>query len=166
MKAKLLVLLMSLIVTFSMTSCSSTDSEENSESTVKVVNNYTSTPDEIELAQIINDYRVSIGLNSLETINHISFKSQEHNFYMIEKNVVNHDYFQQRSNNIIQVLGAVKVGENIAYNFSTPNSALHAWLNSQGHKANIEGDYTHFGISISINPETGKKYYTNIFMKK
>lgn len=166
MKAKLLVLLMSLTLTFSMTSCSSTDSEENSESTVKVVNNYTSTPDEIELAQIINDYRVSIGLNSLQTINHISFKSQEHNFYMIEKNVVNHDYFQQRSNNIIQVLGAVKVGENIAYNFSTPNSALHAWLNSPGHKANIEGDYTHFGISISINPETGKKYYTNIFMKK
>lgn len=166
MKAKLLVLLMSLTLTFSMTSCSSYDSEENSVSNVKVVNTYSSSSDEIALAQIINNYRVSKGLNSLETINHISYKSQEHNFYMIEKNVVNHDYFQQRSNNIIQVLGAVRVGENIAYNFSTPNSALNAWLNSPGHKANLEGDYTHFGISISIDPETGKKYYTNIFMKK
>ena len=38
-------------------------------------------------------------------------------------------------------------------------------LNSAGHKANIEGDFTHFGISIRTNAE-GKKYYTNIFVKK
>jgi uncharacterized protein YkwD len=85
---------------------------------------------------------------------------------MIENNVVNHDYFQARSNNIINVLGAEKVGENIAYNYVTPQSALSAWLNSPGHKANLEGDYTHFGISVTVNPETGRKYYTNIFMKK
>ena len=31
---------------------------------------------------------------------------------------------------------------------------------------NIEGDFTHFGISVKTNPTTGKKYYTNIFMKR
>ena len=85
---------------------------------------------------------------------------------MIQNNVVNHDQFQERSKNIIEVLGAVKVNENVAYNYVTPNSALHAWLNSPGHKANIEGDFTHFGISIRINPVNGKSYYTNIFIKK
>ena len=118
------------------------------------------------MVDVVNNYRVSQGLSALTLINHISYKSEEHNDYMIEKNVVNHDYFNQRASNIKSVLGAVTVGENIAYNFSTPNSALHAWLQSPGHKENIEGDYTHFGVSISINPANGKKYYTNIFMKK
>jgi len=163
MKSKLLSVFMPMVLVFTMMSCSS-DSSESTNS--KVVTEYNYTEDEMALVDVINEYRVSQGLNTLQVINHISFKSEEHNEYMIENNVVSHAYFTERANNIMEVLGAVKVGENIAYNFSTPNSALHAWLNSPGHKANLDGDYTHFGISISINPETGKKYYTNIFMKK
>ena len=53
---------------------------------------------------------MSQGLNALQVVNHISYKSKEHNEYMIDNNVVNHDYFEQRSNNIINVLGAVRVG--------------------------------------------------------
>jgi uncharacterized protein YkwD len=85
---------------------------------------------------------------------------------MIDNDVVNHDYFQQRSDNLVRVLGAEKVGENIAYNYQTAESAMSAWLNSPSHKANIEGDYTHLGISVTINPDNGKKYYTNMFIKK
>ena len=115
--------------------------------------------------KLINDYRVSIGLNSLEKINHISHKSEEHDNYMITNNVVNHDDFVARSENIISVLGAKTVGENIAYNYNSPQAALDAWLNSPGHKQNIEGNFTHFGISIRENPSNGKKYYTNIFAR-
>ncbi len=165
MKTKLLSLILPIVLVLSMSSCSN-DSSADVAIDATLVTNYDSTSEEIQLAQLINEYRVSQGKNALEVVNHISFKSQEHNFYMIEKNVVNHDYFDQRSSNIIAVLGAVKVGENIAYNFSTPTSALHAWKNSPGHKINLDGDYTHFGISITVNPTNGKKYYTNIFMKK
>jgi uncharacterized protein YkwD len=38
-------------------------------------------------------------------------------------------------------------------------------LNSASHKENIEGNFTHFGIAIRENATTGKKYYTNIFVK-
>lgn len=165
MKAKLLRLFVPMALVFTMISCSP-DSKEEEQVEAKLVTDYNYTQDELKLAEVINDYRVNKGLNALEIINHISYKSLEHNQYMIDNNVVNHDFFEERSNNIIQVLGAVKVGENIAYNFSTPNSALYAWLQSPGHKANLDGDYTHFGISITINPATGKKYYTNMFMKK
>ncbi|WP_298119625.1 CAP domain-containing protein [Flavobacterium sp.] len=165
MKTKLLSVFMPMVLVFTMMSCSS-DSSDDLSGDSKIVTEYNYTTDELALADVINDYRVSQGMNPLQIINHISYKSEEHNEYMIENNVVSHAYFTQRANNIIEVLGAVKVGENIAYNFSTPSAALHAWLNSPGHKANLDGDYTHFGISISINPETGKKYYTNIFMKK
>ncbi|MBL7886800.1 MAG: CAP domain-containing protein [Flavobacterium sp.] len=164
MKTNLLRLFVPIILVLTLVSCSKESSEESED--LELITNYDYSADEIDLANRINAYRVSIGLNSLETINHISYKSLEHNDYMIANNVVNHDYFDDRANNIKQVLGAVRVGENIAYNFSTPNAALNAWINSPGHKANLEGDYTHFGISITINPENGKKYYTNIFMKK
>ena len=84
---------------------------------------------------------------------------------MIKNNVVNHDLFDQRSQNIIQVLGATKVNENVAFNYVSADTALQAWLASPGHRANIEGEFTHFGISIRENSVTGKKYYTNIFIK-
>ena len=154
-----------MVLVFTMMSCSS-DSTEDVTASSAVVTNYNYSPEELALVDEINEYRVSEGLNALQVINHISFKSEEHNEYMIDNNVVNHDGFSKRANNIMEVLGAVKVGENIAYNFSSPAAALHAWKNSPGHKANLDGDYTHFGVSITINPETGKRYYTNIFMKK
>ena len=165
MKAKMFRALLPLAIVFTMVSCSS-DSSDDVATDNKVIVTYNYNETETQLVTLINDYRVSQGLNALQVINHISYKSQEHNEYMIDNNVVNHDYFEQRSNNIIQVLGAERVGENIAYNYLTAESAMQAWLNSPGHKANIVGDYTHFGISVTVNPETGRKYYTNMFMKK
>jgi uncharacterized protein YkwD len=38
----------------------------------------------------------------------------------------------------------LRVGENIAYNYSTPQAAVSAWLNSPSHKENIVGNFTHF----------------------
>ncbi len=165
MKAKLLSSLLPLALVFTMVSCSP-DSAEDQTVDATLVENYDYDPTEIELARIINLHRTQQGLSALQTVNHISFKSEEHNEYMIANNVVNHDYFFERSQNIRAVLGAVKVNENIAYNFPTPAAALAAWLYSDGHRANIEGDFTHFGISVTEDPVTGKKYYTNIFIKK
>ncbi len=166
MKAKLLRLFMPIALVFTLVSCSKEDQIDPELENARLVTNYDYTEEELKLANLINEYRASVGLNQLEIVNHISYKSLEHNEYMIDNNVVNHDYFESRANNIKYLLGAVRVGENIAFNFSTPASALYAWKNSPGHKANLEGDYTHFGVSITINPVTGKKYYTNMFMKK
>ena len=155
-----------MVLVFSLISCSSDSSKAIVSEDTTLITNYYSSSDEIELARLINEYRVSVRKNELEIVNHISYKSQEHNLYMIQNNVVNHDFFDVRANNIMQVLGAIKVGENIAFNYSTPNSALYAWLNSPEHKENLDGDYTHFGLSISVNPANEKKYYTSMFMKK
>jgi uncharacterized protein YkwD len=156
-----------IVMLITMNSCTADTAEgnENSTLTEQVVTNYTYNDSELELMQLINDYRVSIGLNALEKINHISYKCQEHNKYMIENNVVNHNDFVLRSDNIMKLLGAKNVGENVAYNYKTSDAALKAWLDSPGHKENIEGNYTHFGISITTDPRTGKKYYTNIFAR-
>lgn len=165
MKAKLLRVLLLVTVIFTMNSCSSDSSEDPitlDTSTTKMSYTYNST--EIETMALINAYRVSIGLNELKEINHISYKSEEHDDYMIANNVVNHDDFASRSENIMKVLGAKSVGENIAYNYNSPQAAVDAWLKSPNHKVNIEGNFTHFGIAIKVNAD-GKKYYTNIFAK-
>ncbi|MGL2966077.1 CAP domain-containing protein [Flavobacterium sp. XGLA_31] len=165
MKAKMFRALLPIAIVLTMVSCSS-DSSESTTADNKLVTTYNYNDTELQLVTLINNYRQSIGLNTLQVINHISYKSEEHNEYMIDNKVVNHDYFYDRSENLIEVLGAEKVGENIAYNYLTAESAFNAWLNSPTHKANIEGDFTHFGISVTTDPATGRKYYTNMFIKK
>ena len=165
MKAKLLRVLLLVAMVYTMNSCSSNDSENPvSAATSQKVVEYTYNSTELETMDLINNYRVSVGLNALEKINYISHKSEGHDNYMIANNVVNHDDFVARSEDIMKVIGAKTVSENIAYNYNTPKAAFDAWLNSPSHKSNIVGNFTHFGISIRVNEE-GKKYYTNIFVK-
>lgn len=160
-------ILFALLFTIStLTSCSS-DSEEVATPTANTTSqkSYAHNATELELLDLVNEYRVSKGLNALQIIEHISYESQAHNAYMIAINAVNHDGFDQRKSNLQQVLGAVKVGENVAYGFSSPQSTLNAWIASDGHRANLEGDFTHFGLSIRQNAE-GRNYYTNMFIKR
>ena len=157
------MLLLAVVHIFS--SCSSESVESTNVPKSELVTEYNYNVSELEVLRLINEYRVSIGLNTLVTVNHMSFKSEEHDNYMIANKVVNHNDFVARSENIIAVLGAKKVGENVAYDYQSPEGVLKAWLDSPTHKQNIEGDYTHFGIAVKIDAETGKKYYTNIFAK-
>lgn len=167
MKPKILRLLFFLLFSNLFISC--TDESSSAENEIadspSIVINFEYNSAEIETMTLINNYRESLGLKKLEKINHISHKSEEHDHYMIANNVVNHDEFEARSTNLIKVLKAKTVSENIAYNFNSPQGAFDAWLKSDTHKKNIEGDYTHFGIAIRENPANGKKYYTNIFVK-
>lgn len=157
--------LLFFVAIITMNSCSSdSDTLEVETPSFKAINfNYSES--EIETMNLINTYRVSIGLNALEKIGYISHMSEQHDYYMIANNVVNHNNFVSRSQDIIKTIGAKMVAENIAYNYQTPEAAVKAWLLSFGHKENIEGNFTHFGIAIRKDPATGRNYYTNIFVK-
>ena len=165
---KVMLTLFALFTISFLTSCSS-DSESVDSSTPTVADatarNYNHSTFELELLDLVNEYRVSQGLNTLSIIEHISYVSAGHDDYMISVNQVSHDNFNTRKTNMQQVLGAIRVGENVAYGFSTPEAALNAWIQSDSHRANLEGDYTHFGIAVKDNLE-GRKYYTNMFIKK
>lgn len=166
MRSTLSKIIFLVLISISIASCSK--GESASETTVDLSqanSKYNYVSEETEVMTLINNYRQSIGLIALQKIDYISIKSEEHDNYMISTGEVNHNFFQDRYENLVQVLGAKNVSENLAYNYATPQSVFNAWLNSSGHKANIEGDFTHFGISIRTNAD-GKKYYTNIFVKK
>jgi len=168
MKNKFFILGMLFISSLFFMSCSNDQEEINlPEKSTSIVDNsvYNYSATELETLNLINEYRKSIGLNTLEKLNYISIKSENHANYLMANNVVNHNDFTSRSNDIIRVLGAKNVSENIAYNYITPKGALDAWLKSTSHKENIVGNFTHFGIAIRQDPVSGKKYYVNIFAK-
>jgi uncharacterized protein YkwD len=165
MKSNLNLLLLFVPMLYILNSCSPNPTEITEVKVAlekTVIYNYS--PDELEAMDLINNYRQSIGLKTLGEINYASIKSEEHDNYMIANNVVNHNNFVERSENIKKLTGAKLVSENIAYNYNSAQSVLTAWLNSPAHKDNIEGNFTDFGISIRVN-SAGKKYYTNIFVK-
>ncbi len=165
MKSSFFYLLL-LTITISMNSCSSDSTDSTTpEMTALVDENFIYNEIELEEMKLINAYRVSIGLNALQKISYVSKKAEEHDNYMIANNALSHDGFVARSENITKTVGAKSVSENLAYNFSTAQEALTSWLNSPTHKETIEGNFTHFGIAVRENPTTGKKYYTNIFVK-
>jgi uncharacterized protein YkwD len=121
---------------------------------------------EIEILDLVNDYRISIGLNSLDRMNIVSSVAETHTAYMISTGNVGHDNFAERNETLIKNANAKKVGENVGYGFSTAQSVVSAWLNSEGHKAIIESsEYTHFGISTEQNTE-GRNFFTQIFIER
>jgi len=120
---------------------------------------------EIEILELINNHRLSIGLNPLNNMNTIKAHAYGHTDYMIDNSQVSHDNFLSRKASLTNQTGASKVGENVAYAYSSSESVVNAWLKSEGHKNIIEGDYTNFDISAEKDTN-GKYYYTNIFIKK
>lgn len=120
---------------------------------------------EVEILELINDYRITNGLSVLNDMSTIKAQAFGHTDYMIENDEVSHANFFQRKQNLVNQVGAKVVAENVAYAFSSAESVVNAWLNSEGHKSNIVGDFTDFDISAEVD-ENGKWYYTNIFIKK
>ena len=120
---------------------------------------------EIEILELINNHRISKGLTALDNMTPIKAQAYNHTDYMIDKDEMSHDNFYLRSSTLKNNEGAITVGENVAYAYSSAESVVNAWINSDSHRANIEGEFTNFDISAEKNSE-GKWYFTNIFIKK
>ncbi|WP_440121380.1 CAP domain-containing protein [Tenacibaculum sp. Ill] len=127
--------------------------------------NVSEKPIEADILDLINTYRVNNGFSSLSKLQTIKSQTSNHTNYMIEKDEVSHDFFYQRKEYLAENADAIKVGENVAYGYSTAEAVVNAWIKSDGHKENIEGDYTHFDVTAEKSAN-GKWYYTNIFVKK
>lgn len=118
---------------------------------------------ETEIMSIINDWRVSEELNFLLPNPYVKAQAYTHTVYMISQGEVSHDNFLKRRE-ALKEIGAIRVGENVAFGYSSAETVVESWLSSSGHKCIIKGDYTHFDISIEKDTND-KNYYTNIFIK-
>jgi uncharacterized protein YkwD len=164
MKPTKMLPLMALIALLSF-SCSTEEYPEETIDSVELLNAPAAKTIEIEILELINSHRINMGLNALHNHNTIKAVAYTHTDYMVEVDNVSHDNFFQRKNSLEQNASATKVSENVAYAFSSAESVVNAWLNSDGHRATIEGDFTDFDVSAEMN-EQGKWYFTNIFIKR
>ena len=117
-----------------------------------------------EILQLVNIHRESIGKPALKRSSTADRIADEHTHYMIAQSKISHDNFTARFGKLQQEVNAKSAGENVAYGYANGKTVMDGWLNSPGHKANIEGDYTHIGISAIKNAD-GRYYYTQLFYR-
>ena len=157
-----------IFCTLFLTSCSKDNLQDDITAydqvvTEKVEYNYNTI--EVEILDELNIYRKALGLRQLKPLTELSMESETHNEYMIEEGVVSHDNFSLRASQLMNRVGARAVAENVGFGYITSEAVVNAWLKSKGHRENVEGAFTHFGISVRQD-ENGKNYFTNIFVKK
>lgn len=139
-------------------SCSKEDSQQD-------IENQEAKTTTTEILQLVNVHRASLGKSALSQNDLATQLAEEHSLYMINQNEISHDNFDERGSRLINEEQANKVGENVAYKYKTAQEVMEAWLNSSAHKKNIEGDYTHIGISAMKNDD-GIYYFTQVFFRK
>ncbi|MEB3181224.1 MAG: CAP domain-containing protein, partial [Nostocaceae cyanobacterium] len=117
----------------------------------------------------INQHRQSKGLAPLTLNATVSNQARQHSQNMAGGKVpFGHDGFEQRITTIRKEITVVSAGENVAFNRGASDpvkQAVTGWLNSPGHRRNIEGNFNLTGIGVSRNSK-GEIYFTQIFIRK
>lgn len=117
--------------------------------------------DEKEVFDLINKQRTNNGLATLKNDSEVQRVAR-----IKAQDMVDNNYFSHTSptyGSPFDMLKSFKIsyktaGENIAGN-SSNSSAVTAWMNSSGHKANIlNSNFNYTGIGVVSSPKYGKMY--------
>ena len=112
----------------------------------------------------VNAERVKAGLSALKPLSKCTTMAVSHSTDMATNNFFSHTSPTQGTftNRAPRFGLSGYSGENIAYGYDA-KTAITAWMNSEGHKANILGtNYRSTGIGVVLN-SAGKPYYTQCF---
>ncbi len=123
---------------------------------------------EQQVLDLVNKERTSNGLSPLTLNAEVSKVAQMKSEDMRDKN-----YFSHTSPTYGSPFDMLKkfnvkytyAGENIAKGQKTPEAVVNAWMNSEGHRANIlNPNYTQMGIGYALKGST--PYWTQMFIKQ
>jgi DNA phosphorothioation-dependent restriction protein DptG len=152
---KLIYILLCIILI----SCSNDSAQE-------IENDYLFNDSELELIDRINQHRVGISLFELQILPHLGYLCSKNNQGMIEIGTLCTCYFIESVNSIDKLYNTQYVSQIILNNHSTPQSAMNSILSDALSRDIIERDYTDIGVSIIKDPNTNKKYYTILIIKR
>ncbi|SHI87585.1 CAP domain-containing protein [Algibacter luteus] len=156
---------LALLAVFTLSSCTTDNLSDKAEAIELSLVAKEAKSIEVEILELINNHRLSEGLNPLQEMDIVKSVAFSHTDYMVDNDEVSHHNFYTRSNYLKSNAGAKSVSENVAFGYSSAESVVRAWIKSEAHKENLEGDYTNFDVSAEKNAD-GRWYYTNIFIKK
>jgi uncharacterized protein YkwD len=123
---------------------------------------------ELELHELVNGHREDMGLESLALVGDFSAIARGHSEDMGAGDVeFGHDGFDDRTAQMIDLEGGlVATGENVAWvsaGWDDPAGAMfEGWLDSPGHRENIEGDWNQTGMGAAEDGDGGW-YATQLF---
>ena len=120
-----------------------------------------------EVLHYVNEHREKIGLRALAMNEIISEAAEKHSHDMATGRVpFGHEGFDARMGRLRKKLQPVNAwAENVAAGDETAREVVEMWLQSPGHKKNIEGNYNLTGIGI-VSSRDGQLYFTQIFINK
>jgi len=115
----------------------------------------------------INEYRKRKGLGSLKLVDVADEQAAIHSKNMaLKKAAFSHNGFEERIAVVSKKIGTVMAAaENLAYGELSAEVVVKGWINSPGHKKNIEGNYTLTGIG-TYQDANGVIYFTQLFMRQ
>ncbi len=109
-------------------------------------------PDVAAFVQLMNEHRVEVGCQPLEWNGSVADVARAHSQDMIDRDFFAHDNpdgkspFQRLQD---AEIGYSRAAENIAFGYPTAEAVLQAWLNSSGHRRNIENcSLTQHGVGL------------------
>ena len=119
-----------------------------------------------EVFELVNQERAKAGLKALEMDTNLQ-KAADLRAQEISKKF---SHTRPDGSSFSTVLGEFgikykKSGENIAYGYNTAEKVMNAWMNSQGHRANIlNSDFEKIGIGVYTD-SNGTVYWQQTFIK-
>lgn len=133
---------------------------------------------EQQVVELVNDHRASVGRPPLKRVNLLDEVARYHARDMKEDDYFSHDT-QDRVNNALQFVcswntridshypNRTFIGENIAAGYTTPQAVMTGWLNSTGHRSNIESpNYWEIGVGYDALGGAYGRYWVQNFGRR
>jgi uncharacterized protein YkwD len=121
-----------------------------------------------EFITLVNNHRISLGKQPLGHITALGSIDRTHSEDMATKTVgFGHSGFLQRCNEARIVMnGGNLCAENVAMGQKTASAVFNSWMNSPGHRTNLEQSrVTHIGLGFKQSV-SGTFYWTQILIEK
>lgn len=122
---------------------------------------------EQQILQEVNTYRATKRLKPLQMVEMITDAATRHSKDMGRGRVpFGHDGFDDRMDRLMRKIdNANACAENVAFGKFTAQEVVKKWIQSPGHKKNIEGNYNLTGIGV-YRGKDGYPYFTQIFINQ
>jgi uncharacterized protein YkwD len=124
-----------------------------------------------QVVQLVNQHRASLGLTQLTVTTPLTnaavWKSRHMAYYRYMQHADPAPPVARSVSDRLLACGYPSTsagwGENIAYGYTTPTAVMQGWLNSAGHRANIENaSYRAIGVAAAAS-SVGTLYWTQEF---
>ena len=94
---------------------------------------------------LTNEARRDAGLDPLDVSTCATDQAVSRSAVLVAEDRFEHDPLEP----IVTACGRGSVGENLALGYPTARATVDGWLGSQGHRANLLGDFTAIGVGCT-----------------